>query len=64
MNRIPQVLLDDLRNATEFFNSVDGDIASIHNGTSQIATEWLKAAALALGNALIAARSAGEVPHA
>ncbi|HEJ1323299.1 TPA: hypothetical protein SLV10_004177, partial [Pseudomonas aeruginosa] len=42
-------LLDNLRNATEFFNSVDGDLASICNGTKQIAAEWLETAALALG---------------
>ncbi|MDF5948447.1 hypothetical protein P4129_21180 [Pseudomonas aeruginosa] len=35
-------LLDNLRNATEFFNSADGDLASICNGTKQIAAEWLE----------------------
>ncbi|MDY1100585.1 hypothetical protein ACP0H4_30640 [Pseudomonas aeruginosa] len=51
-------LFDNLRNATEFFNSVDGDLASISNGTKQIAAEWLETAALALGDALIAQHEA------
>ncbi|HHG5198584.1 hypothetical protein, partial [Pseudomonas aeruginosa] len=51
---IHRPLLDDLRHATEFFNSVDGDLASIFNGNRQIAAEWLETAALTLGNALIA----------
>lgn len=56
-------LLDNLRNATEFFNSADGDLASICNGTKQIAAEWLETTALALGDALIAQRKAVGGDH-
>ncbi|EMN8645557.1 TPA: hypothetical protein ACQQHD_004881 [Pseudomonas aeruginosa] len=54
LDAIHRPLLDDLRHATEFFNSVDGDLASIFNGNRQIAAEWLETAALTLDNALIA----------
>ncbi|WP_281687607.1 hypothetical protein [Pseudomonas citronellolis] len=64
MNRIPQALLDDLRNATEYHNYVQQcpPVAALKD--DKTASEWLRTAALNLGEALIAARSAGEVPHA
>ncbi|ACA57701.1 MULTISPECIES: hypothetical protein [Pseudomonas] len=63
LDAIHRPLLDDLRHATEFFNSVDGDHASVFNGSRQIAAEWLETAALALGNALIAQHEATGGGH-
>lgn len=63
MSTIPSIqksLLDDLRNATEFYK-----LAQDAQGDDQAtAREWLANAALQLGEALIAAHAASEAPHA
>lgn len=61
LQNIKASLLDDLRNATEFYKceqSTGNDCASAE------ATEWLRTAALNLGEALIKGHGESEVPHA
>ncbi len=60
LRNIQSSLLDDLRNATEFYMLVQDA-----KGDDQAAArEWLANAALQLGEALIAAHAASEAPHA
>lgn len=49
-----KALLNNLRHATEFLNAANADAASAFNGTGLTAIEWVKTAALELGNALVA----------
>lgn len=55
-----KALLNNLRHATEFLNAANADAASAFNGTGLTAIEWIQAAALELGNALIALNEAVE----
>ncbi|MDF3931364.1 hypothetical protein [Pseudomonas citronellolis] len=65
---LPASLLDNLRNATEFYKCVQAENKEGADCTStgawKDASEWLESAALQLGEALIAAHATGEVPHA
>ncbi|WP_256855628.1 hypothetical protein, partial [Pseudomonas aeruginosa] len=60
-------LLDNLRNATEFWNLVKEasatDEDTVHNRSYRDALDWLESAALALGDALIAQRKAVGGDH-
>lgn len=64
MTSIPQSLLDDLRNAKEFYDRCVADSVAGHNdaetGTFRDAEDWLRSAALSLGTFLVS----GEVPDA
>ncbi|HGY2115961.1 TPA: hypothetical protein ACNVP2_006545 [Pseudomonas aeruginosa] len=55
-------LLDNLRNATEFWNLVKEasatDESTVHNRSYRDALDWLESAALALGDTLIAQHEA------
>lgn len=64
MTRISQALLDDLRNATEFYRCVEAESSGVEVGAWTDAREWLRTAALNLGAALIAELEASEAPHA
>lgn len=68
MVNLPHHLLDDLRHATEFYRCVEAETAEgadcVATGAWEDARAWLKSAALALGDALIAAKEGSEVPHA
>ncbi|HGN4387568.1 TPA: hypothetical protein ACKS54_004655 [Pseudomonas aeruginosa] len=60
-------LLDNLRNATEFWNLVKEasatDEGTVHNRSYRDALDWLESAALTLGDALIAQRKAVGGDH-
>lgn len=68
LQKVPTSLLDDLRNATEFYKCVQAEAQAggncTDNGSWADAREWLRTAALNLGEALIAGGAESEVPHA
>jgi hypothetical protein len=68
LQNIPANLLDNLRNATEFYKCVQAESQAGKDCTSvgvwKDASEWLESAALQLGDALIAAHADSEVRHA
>jgi len=61
LQNIQNSLLDDLCNATEFYNSIQDQAKE---ETKEAARVWLASAALKLGEALLAQDAASEAPHA
>ncbi|MCY1208175.1 hypothetical protein D9M71_665640 [compost metagenome] len=63
MTTPPKHLLDDLRHATEFYRC-EQETPGGQGQTSAEANEWLRSAALRLGEALLAATNGADTDEA